>query len=108
MIHHTLWSWAWWIHMLGWDLGGKYGHIVPYDPWSGSVSDFGLIGVTAGLFTHSYAYVRKNNCEVHRCWRLARHDTAAGHHVCRKHHPDDHLTAEAVAVAHRSELEKAA
>ena len=55
-----------------------------YGFWSGFGSDIGeiaLIGAVLGIF-------RKHNCEVKGCWRLARHETAAGHKVCRKHHPD--------------------
>lgn len=47
-----------------------------------------------------WVLARKHNCEVHRCWRLGRHVTAAGQHVCRRHHPDGHLTAQAVREAH--------
>lgn len=48
--------------------------------------------------------LRRTNCEVHGCWRIGRHHTAAGHHVCRVHHPDDKLTAEDVAMAHQEAL----
>lgn len=61
--------------------------------WSGILGDFGLLGVLTST-------MRKHNCEVHRCWRIGRHRTDAGHAVCRKHHPDDKLTADAVAAAH--------
>jgi hypothetical protein len=67
-----------------------------YAFWSGAGSDLGelaIIGALAGTY-------RRHTCEVHRCWRLGRHTTAAGQHVCRRHHPDGHLTAEAVRKAH--------
>ena len=67
-----------------------------YNFWSGFGSDLGEIAIIGGLVT----LVRKHNCEVHRCWRLGRHQTAADHHVCRVHHPDDHLTADAVVASH--------
>lgn len=66
--------------------GGPY-----YGFFSGFGSDLSEIAILGGLI----AVVRRHNCEVHHCWRLGRHQTAAGHHVCRAHHPDDHLTAEA-------------
>jgi hypothetical protein len=41
--------------------------------------------------------VRQHNCEVHRCWRLGRHVVeGTGQKVCRRHHPEDHLTAAGV------------
>ena len=65
-------------------------------PWylfpSGWGANFGELAIAAGLF----GMIRKHNCEVHRCWRLGRHRTAAGHMVCRRHHPDDHLTVQQV------------
>lgn len=63
--------------------------------WGGFVGDIGLVGVIAGV-------LRKHNCEVHRCPRLGRHTTAAGHKVCRKHHPDDRLTHQDVKDAHKA------
>lgn len=65
--------------------------------WSGIVGDFGLFGVALTL-------LRKHNCEVRGCPRMARHATAAGHKVCRRHHPEGHLTEDGVRLAH--ELEK--
>jgi hypothetical protein len=67
-----------------------------YGFWSGFGSDIGEIAIIGGLVT----VVRRHNCEVHGCWRIGRHQTAAGHHVCRRHHPDDRLTAENVTAAH--------
>ena len=71
-------------------------------PWylfpSGAFSYLAVLSFFAGL----WAFLRRHNCEVHKCWRLARHTTAAGHRVCRFHHPDDHLTAAHVAAAHEA------
>lgn len=61
--------------------------------WSGTGSDLAYLGMAA-------AFLRGHNCEVHRCWRFGRHPTAAGQKVCRRHHPDGHLTAESVRQAH--------
>jgi hypothetical protein len=76
---------------------GTVGETGPYYGfWSGFGSDLGefaLIGAIAGAARHV-------NCEVHGCWRLGRHRTDAGHRTCRKHHPDGHLTAQAVLDAH--------
>ena len=71
-----------------------------YGFWSGFGSDlteFGLLGALGTM-------VRHHNCEVHRCWRLGRHITAAGHRVCRVHHPDAPLTAEKVTEMHEAAL----
>lgn len=82
----------WLLHVLGVDdVSGRW-----YGWWSGAGSDLGelaLVGALAGM-------LRQHNCEVRRCWRLGRHKTAAGHKVCRRHHPDDHLTVQDVHAAH--------
>ena len=68
-----------------------------YGFWSGFGSDLGeitLVGAVLGM-------LRQHNCEVKGCPRLGRHTTAAGHRVCRRHHPDGHLTAGDVHAAHR-------
>lgn len=67
-----------------------------YGFWSGFGSDIGEVAIVGGVAT----VVRRHNCEVHGCWRLGRHVTAAGHQVCRRHHPDDRLTAESVQADH--------
>jgi hypothetical protein len=84
---------TWLAHVLGLDNGSGYFYLW----WSGIGADLGYLAVFASLV----AVIRRHNCEVHRCWRLGRHATAAGHHVCRRHHPDDSLTAQDVARAHR-------
>lgn len=90
--------WHWLIHVLGIDYGLPYGHWNWYNAWSGFGSDVGEVAILGGLIS----WARHANCEVHGCWRLGRHQTAAGHKVCRVHHPDDHLTAEAVRDAHEA------
>ncbi len=76
--------WMWIRHVLGLDdPSGSW-----YLWWSGVGADLGMIGAGWGLW-------RKHNCEIHRCWRLARHD-AAGHRVCRRHHPEGAPTAQSV------------
>jgi hypothetical protein len=88
----------WLAHIFGLDnLSGRW-----YGFWSGVGSDIGEIAIVGGLF----AIVRRHNCEVRRCWRVGRHTTAAGHAVCRKHHPDDHLTAEQVSEQHAAALSR--
>lgn len=52
--------------------------------WSGIGSDLSEITLVAGL----YAIYRRHVCEVRWCWRVGRAGTAAGHCVCRRHHPD--------------------
>ena len=88
----------WLLHVLGVDdVSGRW-----YGFWSGFGSDLGEVAIIGGLFT----VYRRHNCEVHGCWRLGRHATAAGQHVCRKHHPDGQLTAESVSAAHHLYLGK--
>lgn len=82
---------AWLYHLLGLSGTGPV-----YAFLSGSGSDVGELAIIGGLITQA----RNANCEVHGCWRLGRHRTAAGHRVCRVHHPDDHLTAERVRAEH--------
>lgn len=68
-----------------------------YAFWSGLGSDLGELGILAGLVT----LVRQKNCHVHHCWRLGRHQVAGTPYtVCRRHHPDDHLTHADVLEAH--------
>jgi hypothetical protein len=90
---HVLQTMWWWIevHTGTTNEPGPY-----YGFWSGFGSDLGELALVGGVLS----LVRHSNCEVHGCWRLGRHTTAAGHHVCRKHHPDDHLTVEQVQAAH--------
>lgn len=85
----------WWLpHWMGLDNGAS--------PWylfhSGIGANLGEYAIALGVL----ALVRKHNCHVHRCWRLARHPVGGTPFVtCRRHHPDGHLTAGAVAAAAR-------
>ncbi|RPE39731.1 hypothetical protein EDD90_2748 [Streptomyces sp. Ag109_O5-1] len=63
--------------------------------WSGFGADLGLFGAPLVMW-------RRHNCEVYGCWRIGRHTTTAGHRVCRRHHPDDHLTRHHIARAHQA------
>jgi hypothetical protein len=89
-------------HFFGFEAGGGNGS--HYLFWSGSGSDLGELSIVIAIFSLLYAMLRKHNCEVHGCWRIGRHDTAAGHTVCRRHHPDGNLTAEQVVIAHNAAL----
>ena len=88
--HEHIW---WWVEV-------HTGTVNESGPWYGFFSGFGSdlseVAILGGLAT----VVRKNNCEVRGCLRLGRHQTAANHHVCRRHHPDDHLTHQDVLDAH--------
>jgi hypothetical protein len=98
-----MWWWHWWFplqHWLAIHLGvdnepGPY-----YGFFSGSGSDLGEIALIGGLV----AMVRRHNCEVRRCWRIGRHKTAAGHHVCRVHSPRGAPTHKDVLDAHHEAL----
>lgn len=74
--------------------GGK-----AYGFWSGfggSIPDFLILGGVATFW-------RKHNCHVHKCWRLNWRATNAGDLVCRKHHPEPHLTHADVIARHKGE-----
>jgi hypothetical protein len=74
-----------------------------YNFWSGFGGDLAIIGA---LLWAPVVLLRKHNCEVHRCWRIGRHATAAGHQVCRVHNPGGPLTAAAVKDHHRRALRR--
>ena len=71
-----------------------------YGFFSGFGSDIGEVAIVGGLIS----IYRRHNCEVHGCWLLGRHQTAAGHRVCRRHHPDEHLSAAQVLEHHERAL----
>lgn len=83
---------GWLAHILGLDdMAGRW-----YGFWSGFGSDLGEIAIIGGLIS----IVRRHNCHVHHCWRVGRHPVQGTPHVvCRRHHPDGHLTAAAARVA---------
>ena len=67
-------------HWLRWPDNGGYNFV------SGPLAD---ITLATGFLGWLYFFLRKHNCHVHRCWRLAWHPHPVhGHPVCRKHHPD--------------------
>lgn len=82
----------WLAHVLGLDSASGTAYLA----WSGFGGDLAEFAIAGAVL----AIVRKHNCEVHRCWRLGRHVTSAGHAVCRRHHPAGPLTAGAVTAAH--------
>lgn len=57
-----------------------------YQWWSGAGSDLGELA----LITAVIAAYRHVNCDAPRCWRRGPYKTAAGHKLCRKHHPEAH------------------
>lgn len=97
--------WHWWFPLQHWlavhsgtdnEPGDYYGF------WSGFAGDLGLFAAAIAFTAHAVISYRHKTCEVHRCWRLARHATAAGHHTCRRHHPDGAPTHEEVIAAHEA------
>jgi hypothetical protein len=84
--------WHWLLHVAG--ITNLSGHW--YGFWSGIGSDLGELAIVGGLAT----VVRSRNCEVHHCWRLGHHATAAGHKVCRVHSPTGAPTHADVLQAH--------
>lgn len=89
--------WHAFLHFLGVDdVSGR-----AYAFWSGCGSDLGELAVVGALL----GLLRKHNCAVAGCWRLGRYVTAAGHHVCARHHPDGAPThAEVIAAHHAAKL----
>jgi len=87
------------LHVLGLDDASG----VPYLAWSGFGGDLGIVGALAAL---TWSFWRRHNCEVRGCWRIGRHQTAGGHHVCRCHHPDGEPSAEHVAWHHLARRER--
>lgn len=83
----------WLYHFFGVGGSGPY-----YGFWSGTGSDIGELAIVGGLLS----LVRQHNCEVKGCVRLGRHQTAAGHKVCKKHHPVGAPSAQAVLDAHNA------
>ena len=70
-------------------IGGDSANGRPYLLWSGFV---GNLSVVFAMLSAPVVLYRRNNCEVRRCWRIARHDLAdpehnVHHHLCRRHHP---------------------
>ena len=98
--------WHWLVHVMGVDYGVLYGRWVWYSFWSGFFACVTIFTGFAALTWHTTVYYRVNNCVVHRCARIGKFVTAAGHKTCRKHHPviDAPLTPAAVAVAHKQAL----
>jgi N-acetylmuramoyl-L-alanine amidase len=84
------------LHFLGLDSASGAAYLA----WSGVLSDIGELVLIGGL----YAFVRRHNCQVNRCWRLGRHMTAAGHFACRRHSPLPAPTHAEVIDAHRNAL----
>jgi hypothetical protein len=74
------------------DVSGRW-----YAWWSGVGSDLGELAIIGGMI----GLYRRHTCEVAGCWRLARHQTAAGHQVCKRHHPRGAPTAKQIALEHR-------
>jgi hypothetical protein len=83
----------WLSHFIGADDGTGFWYLF----WSGFISDVGLLGIVGTT-------LRRHKCEVHRCWRMGRHGTAAGHTVCRHHMPGGAPSHARVLAAHRLAL----
>jgi hypothetical protein len=66
-------------YIVHWPTHGGYNFI------SGPLADITIFTAFAsGLFV----FLRRHNCHVHGCWRLAWHPHPVhGHPVCKKHHP---------------------
>lgn len=66
-------------HILHWSTKGGYNFV------SGPLADITLFTAAVSFI---YLHLRKHNCHVNRCMRLAWHPHPEhGHPVCKKHHP---------------------
>lgn len=66
-----------------------------YGFWSGIGGDLAFVAAPLVL-------LRKHNCHVRWCWRIGRHPVeGTTWTVCRKHHPDTHVTAADVLGARK-------
>jgi hypothetical protein len=79
-----------------------------YNFWSGIGSDFGQLTLLTAVIGLGIASWRRHNCEVGGCWRLCWHHTAAGDHVCKRHHPVGPKTHEQVLDDHHAAVEASA
>jgi hypothetical protein len=91
---------SWLYHFFGLDNGSGSKYLF----WSGSGSDIAELSLLGGII----ALLRKHNCETHKCPRLGRHqwidpNTGQTHHLCRKHHPLDHLTKDYILQVSKSD-----
>lgn len=83
---------AWLAHVLGLDDASGAAYLW----WSGIGADLSEFALVGALLAH----LRRFNCHVHGCPRLARHPvTGTGFVVCRRHHPDGAPTAADVREA---------
>jgi len=81
----------WIAHLLGIDNVSGYW----YGFWSGFAGCLPMFGAW-------YTLARKHNCHARGCMRVGRHAVEGTTYVvCRKHHPDDHKTAEEIGQAYR-------
>ena len=84
----------WLIHILGLNDPSGYWYLW----WSGFGANFQEFAMAGAVVL----YYRKHNCHVKPCWRLGRHSIeGTAYVVCRKHHPEDHLTMEHVLKRYR-------
>jgi hypothetical protein len=96
-----------WPHVFQHWLAVHTGTVNEPGPYYGFWSGFGgILERLVELSVIAAILLRRHNCEVRGCWRIGRHDTAAGHNVCRQHHPDGHLTAATVVTQHHRALER--
>lgn len=76
-------------HVLGIDdVSGRW-----YGFWSGIGGDLSILAAPVVL-------LRRHNCHARWCWRMGRHPVdGTSWTVCRRHHPDEHPTAEQIRQA---------
>lgn len=73
-----------------------------YGFWSGFGSDLGEFAIVGAIGQLAYTQARKHNCHEPGCWRIGLRTTAAGDHMCHKHHPDGRLTHAEIIARHEA------
>lgn len=82
------------LHWLGNWMGLENASGPIYSFWSGIFGDASILAVPFVIW-------RTRNCHVHGCIRLGKHPVKGTQYkVCRKHHPDGHLTHDKVLADH--------
>jgi hypothetical protein len=105
ILHYHVWQ-HWTAEHVG-AAGGQEAN-GPYAFWSGFGSDIGEYTVAVGVFSTLYHAMKRNNCNAHRCWRIAHLPIGDGSHkVCKHHHLEitgGHPTVESLKAHHERHL----
>lgn len=94
MIHFVV---QWFLHFAGLDDGSGAWYLF-WSGFIGAVEGVAGLAVLGGLLH----LAMEHNCQVKGCWRFGFRKTDAGHHACKKHHPNGgNMTVEELHRHHR-------